>query len=175
MKKQIGYISINNRVEFADLVQSGNIGLLEAFNAFDPARNVKFITYATWHIKKRIREAALESSVIRVSASTVSAAKDKHIGEVFYNEESILDFLMSSYKIPIENQEQAVQKRLYLALIERKLNKKERQVIKLRLRSYTLEEVGCLLFFTRERIRQIEADAIIKLKKALKREYYDEH
>ena len=44
------------RTEFMDLIQQGNLGMLDAFRKFDPARGFKFSTFATWHIRQKISE-----------------------------------------------------------------------------------------------------------------------
>ncbi|MCZ6895654.1 MAG: RNA polymerase factor sigma-32 [Gammaproteobacteria bacterium] len=58
----------------ADLIQEGNIGLLEAANRFDPERNVRFSTYATWWILAAIQEYIVRNSTI-VRIGTTPAQK----------------------------------------------------------------------------------------------------
>jgi len=53
-------------VDFLDLVQSGNIGLVEAAKRYDPNRPTKFSTMATWWIKKYIKEAVCNNNTVHV-------------------------------------------------------------------------------------------------------------
>ncbi len=62
-------------VPFADLIQEGNTGLMCATGRFDPARGVKFATYATWWIRQAINKAITEQSrTVRVPCATVEKA-----------------------------------------------------------------------------------------------------
>lgn len=54
----------NSHVDYDDLVQSGWLGLLEAYNKFDEKFNVKFLTYASFYIKKHIRETIHKNTVV---------------------------------------------------------------------------------------------------------------
>ena len=52
--------AINRRGSLGDLMQQGNIGMLEAFRKFDPTRGFKFSTFATWYINQKISEWSYE-------------------------------------------------------------------------------------------------------------------
>ena len=53
-----------------ELVAAGNLGLVEAARRFDPGRNVKFITYADWWIRKAIHHALEQSGATTTAAAT---------------------------------------------------------------------------------------------------------
>lgn len=101
------------QVEFLELVQAGNEGLMEALIRFDSSRGVKFLTYATPWVKKRIREAALirqdEEFVDALSCCTNEGYDER------------FDLIM-----------QAVEE----------LSEKERMVVKERLQGKKLNEIG---------------------------------
>jgi RNA polymerase sigma factor (sigma-70 family) len=56
-------------VPMADLVQEGTIGLIQAAERFDPARDVRFTTYAAWHVRGAILDALDASGIIRIPRS----------------------------------------------------------------------------------------------------------
>jgi RNA polymerase sigma factor (sigma-70 family) len=60
----------------ADLVQEGTIGLMQAAERFDPARDVRFTTYAAWHVRGAILDALDASGVIRIPRSARRRLRD---------------------------------------------------------------------------------------------------
>ncbi|WP_050742538.1 sigma-70 family RNA polymerase sigma factor [Deferribacter desulfuricans] len=221
-------VSIANRYKntglpLADIINQGNLGLLEAAKRFDPERGVKFISYAVWWIRQAIIQALAEQSgtvklplkqasilykineaievlskelgreptpdeiavyldmdpadienVLRVSRNYLSLEAPIKDGE----DRAFIDLLESGGK--------SVEEEIFLntlkANIEEivdELNEREAQIIKWRFglegeTPKTLEEIGEILNISRERVRQIEARALNKLKKkALKRKLND--
>jgi len=67
-----GAVSIGTGMTMQDLVQEGNLGLIAAAERFDPARNVRFGTYATWWVRQRISKSLVDGSrMIRLPAHVV--------------------------------------------------------------------------------------------------------
>ncbi|KAA0256900.1 RNA polymerase sigma factor RpoD/SigA [Deferribacter autotrophicus] len=221
-------VSIANRYKntglpLADIINQGNLGLLEAAKRFDPERGVKFISYAVWWIRQAIIQALAEQSgtvklplkqasilykineaietlskelgreptpdeialylnmdekdvenVLRVSRNYLSLEAPIKEGE----DKSFIDLLESGGK--------SVEEEIFLNTLKNnieeivsELNDREAQIIKWRFgldggAPKTLEEIGEILNISRERVRQIEARALGKLrKKALKRKLND--
>jgi RNA polymerase primary sigma factor len=159
-------------VPFLDLIHEGNLGLLEAARRFDPDRNVKFITYAVWWIRQAISHAL--SGQMRALAVPDKLWRITAVGaDVSLSEHDVLDRTAESL---VEDGllHQAVALRVRVALDE--LDAREREVVELRFgldrdgEVRTLQEVGALLHLTRERVRQIEADAKRKLRRSKRAE-----
>ena len=205
---------VGKGMQFLDLIQEGNLGLMKAVDKFDFNKGYKFSTYATWWIRQAITRAiADQARTIRIpvhmvetihkvgrvsrqllqrlgrepTAEEISREMDMPadkvreilkiaqepvsletpIGE---EEDSHLSDLLEDSDSP-SPEEAAFQTlmREQLAAVLHRLTPREEQVLRLRFglddgRQRTLEEVGEVFNITRERIRQIEAKALRKLR-----------
>jgi RNA polymerase primary sigma factor len=208
---------VNRGLQFLDLIQEGNIGLMKAVKKFEYRRGYKFSTYATWWIRQAITRAIADQArtiripvhmietinkILKVSKQIIHEAHreptpEEIAAKLGYPVEKVSRVLkISKEPISLENplsddssggkledyipDKKAIQPHaaaetmnlsIHTTIALAFLTPREERVLRMRfgigmgVQEHTLEEVGQAFNVTRERIRQIEAKALRKLKR----------
>ena len=204
----------NRGLQFLDLIQEGNVGLMKAVDKFEYRRGYKFSTYATWWIRQAVTRAIADQArtirlpvhmveivnkLIRVSRQLVQelgreptsleiakrmdipAAKLRKVRKIMQvpisletpigeeGDSHLGDFIKDSAVLAPDEAAINVNLKEQTGQVLHTLTPREEKIMKMRFgleddSEHTLEEVGRAFAVTRERIRQIEAKALRKLR-----------
>jgi RNA polymerase primary sigma factor len=165
---------LHRGLALSDLIAEGNIGLIKAVERFAPDRETRFSTYATWWIKQSIERAVANQS--RIVRLPVHVASD--LGRLMRAAKRLNQTLGREPSMEEIAEEMTVNPREVHNLMEllRKTYsiQTERRVISYRFglggeEPMTLDAIGKIMGVTRERIRQIETKALLKLRRIIKK------
>ncbi len=201
-------------MDFLDLIQEGNLGLMRAADRFDATRGFRFGTYATWWVRQSIgRLLAEQSGAVRIpphvqeslyklnrltrrqvlqtgnepsidelakslgkttarvkeilAAGRAPISTDAMIGDAD-DSLTFLDFIPDPHELPDEEADRRVRQTILYEALDA-LNEREREIVLMRFQDgLTLQDVGEHFGVTRERTRQLQEQAIQKVKKRIK-------
>lgn len=223
----------NYGLPMSDLIQEGNVGLMQAATRFEPERDVRFSTYASWWVRAAMQDYILRNwSIVRTGTTTaqktlffnlrrlkarihrgdrayMTDADRQRIADMLHvapNEVAAMetrmdgpdrslniklgesgegegsewqDFLVSEQPLPediVMEYRDSEKRHVWLEKAIASLNERERFIIRKRQlaeEATTLEALGARLGISKERVRQIESQALRKLKTALKQQVPD--
>ncbi len=219
----IGKKYISRGIDFSDIIEEGNLGLIRAVDKFDYRKGFRFSTYASWWIKQAIERAIVnQSRIIRLPvhvAETVNAyrravpkliqelEREPHIEEIAekmsvsvekaqtisqvsretysldmiigdHVDDTLEDVLQDYAAVSPASFSDDIRKREYLDEWLTNLTSSEEQVIEMRFglndgEPKTLDKIGKQFGITRERVRQIETQALNKLKDVVKAQHVE--
>jgi RNA polymerase primary sigma factor len=205
----------NMGMDLTDLVQEGNIGLMQAVERFDPRRNLKFSTYATWWIRQAVTRALSQKSrtikvpINKVELARVSNRARKKLEEQL-GREPTTDEIAEKVGVPTAQVDAALRSMPQIesldtlaiedgsprwelqsddnslspwqTVLDRDMREKvekalevlparQRTIVRMRYgigfsSEHNLEEIGRVLNLTRERVRQLELEALRRLRAA---------
>jgi RNA polymerase sigma factor, sigma-70 family len=201
-------------MDFLDLIQEGNLGLMRAADRFDATRGFRFGTYATWWVRQSIgRLLAEQSGAVRIpphvqesihklrrltrrqvlqtgnepsvdelaqslgktperireilAAGRAPISTDAATGDAD-DSFTVLDFIPDPHELPDEEADRRVRQTILYEALDA-LNEREREIVLMRFQDgLTLQDVGEHFGVTRERTRQLQEQAIQKVKKRIK-------